>query len=76
MTGALYDPPYSPADALAEAEAALHAILTTGGVRSVQYCDGRKVEYGPTNLVQLRSYIARLRGGRSSTVLISTSKGI
>ena len=76
MTGGLYEPPASSADALAEAEAALHGIVTTGGVRSVWYQDGRKVEYGPTNVAQLRAYIARLRGGRSSTVLVSTSKGL
>lgn len=65
----------SPASALAEAEQALHDILTTGGVRQMRH-GAKWVEYGPTNVGELKAYVARLRGGRINTVLLSPSKGL
>lgn len=68
------DSNYDRFQALQEAEAALHAILTTGQTLRVRH--GLKmVEYGPVNVQELKAYVARLRGGRVTAVRIVSSKG-
>lgn len=60
---------------LSKAEAALHKILTTGGVARIR--EGEKwIEYYPANVALLRAYIAELRGGRVSQIVFSSSKGL
>ena len=68
------DSAYDRFQALQEAEAALHTILTTGQMVRVRH--GLKmVEYGPINIQELKAYVARLRGGRATAVRIVSSKG-
>lgn len=67
--------PVIQAQRLVEAEDALHALLTTGGIVRLRH--GEKwVEYGPGNVKELQAYVARLRGGRVTTVRICSSKGL
>ena len=63
------------ADLLAEAEDALHKLLTGTSATIVTYADGRSVTYTRATVPELQAYIARLRGGRISTVRLSSSKG-
>jgi hypothetical protein len=68
--------PPSTSALLAQAEAALHAVLT--GRQSVEVVQEGKgmVKYGPANINQLRAYVAYLRGGEIKTVRISSHKGL
>jgi len=61
---------------LAQAEAALHALLT--GRQSVEVVQEGKgmVKYKPADANQLRAYIAWLRGGEIKSVRISSHKGL
>lgn len=69
------DAPSSPISPLAEAEAALHTLLTTG--QPVRLRHGLKtVEYAPVNVQELKAYVTRLRGGRVTAVRIVSSKGL
>lgn len=45
---------------LDEAEAALHKLMTRGGVAQVRHGD-RWVNYTPTKVADLRAYISQLR---------------
>ncbi|WP_028301557.1 phage head-tail joining protein [Oceanospirillum beijerinckii] len=51
---------------LDEAKAALHKVTTGKGVASIQK-DGRKVEYTPVNVSELRSYIRELESVLASS---------
>ena len=65
----------TPSDQLAQAQAALHAVLI--GRQSVEIMvDGRTVKYGPANINQLKAYVAQLAGGEITTVRISSNKGL
>lgn len=67
--------PPSTADLLCQAEAALHAVQI--GQQTVEIAaDGYVAKYGPTNIDQLRAYVAYLRGGEIKTVRISSTKGL
>lgn len=46
---------------LAEAQAALHDILTGASVRSVTDSNGEKVEYRAVDIARLRAYIQELQ---------------
>ena len=58
----------------AEAERALHDLVTGAHVRTLIH-GSKRIDFHAADIPQLRAYIARLRGGRVSTVLVSTSKG-
>lgn len=51
------------AQRLADAEAKLHALRTTGGIVEISTKDGGKVAYQPADANDLEAYIARLRAG-------------
>lgn len=69
------DHPLPLNDALADAERALHDLLTTGGAVRVRHNE-KWIDYGPGNISELKAYVARLRGASVTTVRLSTSKGI
>ena len=69
------DAPATTGDLLADAEAALHKLVTTGGIVRLRYGD-KEIEYGPGNIMQLRQYIARLQGRTTTTIRVGTSKGL
>lgn len=61
---------------LAEAEAALHRLLTTGGLVRIRHEGEGEMHYGPMDAARLRAYIAELRGPQISTIRIFSSKGL
>lgn len=63
------------ADLLAEAKNALHKLLTTGGVVELVH-NGKTIKYARANIGELKAYVAQLRGGRITTVRLSSSKGL
>ncbi|OBS50712.1 hypothetical protein A8B73_20160 [Methylosinus sp. 3S-1] len=63
------------AEKLADAEAALHKLLTTGGVVEVTH-NGKTVKYARANIGELKAYVAQLRGGRINSVRVTSSKGL
>ena len=67
--------PATPEEILKDAEEALHDVLTTGGVVRVRHGD-KWTEYSPTNIAELKAYVARLRGSAVTIVRLSTSKGL
>lgn len=67
--------PLPHSDALADAERALHDLLTTGGVVRVRHNE-KWVDYAPNNIAELQAYVARLRGDNVTTVRFATSKGL
>ncbi len=71
----------TPAEQLAQAEAAFHALLT--GRMATVFVDrnGERVEYARASLPQLRAYVDHLRraqGGRGapSAWRVTSSKGL
>ena len=64
-----------PTSDLAAAEAALQQLLTQGGVVKVQH-NGKIVSYHPTNLQELKAYVAQLRGSVVNAVRFSSCKGL
>ena len=48
-------------DRIAEAETALHKLLTGSLRASIHYADGKAVTFFPTTINQLRAYIQELK---------------
>ena len=65
----------SNSDLLAEAEAALHALLTGKAVVRIRHGEREEMEFARADVDKLKAYIATLRGGRITTVRIYSSKG-
>lgn len=67
------------AEKLAEAEAALHALLTGKAASVFVDQNGERVEYVRASLTRLQGYVAHLRaaGARpASTIRFNVSKGL
>lgn len=62
-------------DPLAQAQDALHKLITTGGIVRMAHA-GKEITYGPGNVAQLRRYIAELQGNRVTTIRVAASKGL
>lgn len=62
------------AEKLAEAEEALHKLLTGSAVVRLKH-GVKEMEFAPADADKLRAYIAQLRGGRVHTIRVATSKG-
>lgn len=60
---------------LAEAEAALHALMTGKAVVRIRHGANEEMEFARADVDKLKAYIATLRGGRITTVRICASKG-
>jgi hypothetical protein len=61
-------------DKLAEAEDALHQLVTTGGLVRIKH-GAKEMEFAQQDEEKLRAYIAELRGRRVTTVRLNGSKG-
>lgn len=64
------------ADRLAEAETALHKLLTGTAVVEIRHGQNELMRFAQADVDKLKAYIAQLRGGRVTTVRLNGSKGL
>lgn len=75
-------PAHTNAEKLAEAEAALHALLTGRAASVVVDQNGERVEYARASLARLQGYVTHLRtcvkgvAARPHVIRFQTSKGL